>query len=59
MEPECAGQVELSSPIIELNNTCLVPAASSVGQVAELDRPGVRIGVTNHLSDRGSESATS
>lgn len=51
MGPERAGKVELSSPIVELDYTCLVLAGSSISHVAELDRPGVRIAaVRNHLS---------
>lgn len=48
---ERAGKVDLSSPILELDYTCLVPAGSSIRQMADVDRPGVRIAaVRNHLS---------
>ena len=51
MGPERAGRVELSSPIVELDYTCLVPAGSSIRRMADVDRPGVRIAaVRNHLS---------
>jgi polar amino acid transport system substrate-binding protein len=48
---ERAGKVGLSSPIFELDYTCLVPAGSSIRGMADLDRAGVRIAaVRNHLS---------
>ena len=48
---ERAGKVGLSSPILELDYTCLVPADSSIRRMADVDRPGVRIAaVRNHLS---------
>jgi len=51
MGPERAGKVALSSPIVELDYTCLVPGDSSISHMADVDRPGVRIAaVRNHLS---------
>lgn len=51
MGPERAGEVDLSSPIVELDYTCLVQAGSSIRRMADVDRPGVRIAaVRNHLS---------
>jgi polar amino acid transport system substrate-binding protein len=51
MGSERAGKLELSSPIVELDYTCLVPAGSSIRRMADVDRPGVRIAaVRNHLS---------
>ena len=51
MGPERVGKVDLSSPIVELDYTCLVPAGSSIRRMADVDRPGVRIAaVRNHLS---------
>jgi polar amino acid transport system substrate-binding protein len=48
---ERAGNVGLSSPIVELDYTCLVLAGSSIRRMADVDRPGVRIAaVRNHLS---------
>jgi polar amino acid transport system substrate-binding protein len=51
MGAERAGKVDLSSPILELDYTCLVPAGSSIRGMADVDRPGVRVAaVRNHLS---------
>jgi polar amino acid transport system substrate-binding protein len=51
MGSERAGKVDLSSPILELDYTCLVPAGSTIHRMADVDRPGVRIAaVRNHLS---------
>jgi polar amino acid transport system substrate-binding protein len=48
---ERAGKVGLSSPVLELDYTYLVPAGSSIRRMADVDRPGVRIAaVRNHLS---------
>jgi polar amino acid transport system substrate-binding protein len=51
MGSERAGKVDLSSPILELDYTCLVPAGSTIHRMADVDRPGVRIAAArNHLS---------
>jgi polar amino acid transport system substrate-binding protein len=51
MGSERAGKVDLSSPILELDYTCLVPAGSTIHRMADVDRRGVRIAaVRNHLS---------
>jgi polar amino acid transport system substrate-binding protein len=51
MGPERAGKVDLSSPIVELDYTCLVPAGSPIHCMTDVDRPGVRLAaVRNHLS---------
>src|SRR6516164_5281640 len=43
--------VDFSPPILQLDYTFLVPAASSIGSVADVDRPGVRIAaVSDHAS---------
>ena len=49
-DPSRTG-VEFSPPILQLDYTVLVPAASSIQRIADLDRPGVRIAVvSNHAS---------
>jgi polar amino acid transport system substrate-binding protein len=43
--------VDFSPPILRLDYTILVPAASSIQRIADVDRPGVRIAaVSNHAS---------
>src|SRR5581483_6077818 len=41
-DPSRAG-VDFSPPILQLDYTFLVPAASSIQRIADADRPGVRI----------------
>jgi polar amino acid transport system substrate-binding protein len=49
-DPSRTG-VDLSPPILQLDYTFLVPAASSIGSIADVDRPGVRIAaVSEHAS---------
>jgi polar amino acid transport system substrate-binding protein len=49
-DPSRTG-VEFSPPILQLDYTFLVPAASSFQRIADVDRPGVRIAaVSNHAS---------
>jgi polar amino acid transport system substrate-binding protein len=40
--------VDFSPPILQLDYTFLVPAASSIQRIADVDRPGVRIAVVSH-----------
>jgi polar amino acid transport system substrate-binding protein len=48
---ERAGKVDISSSILELDYTCLVPADSSIRRMVDLDRAGNRVvAVRNHLS---------
>src|SRR5262245_41678584 len=43
--------VEFSPPILQLDYTCLGPAASAIRRMADVDRPGVRIAaVSGHAS---------
>jgi polar amino acid transport system substrate-binding protein len=43
--------VGFSPPVLRSDFTCLVPAGSSIGNIADADRPGVRIAaVRNHVS---------
>jgi polar amino acid transport system substrate-binding protein len=49
-DPSRTG-VEFSPPILQLDYTFLVPAASSIQRIADADRPGVRIAVvSSHAS---------
>lgn len=54
-DPSRTG-VEFSPPILQLDYTFLVPAASSIQRIADVDRPGVRIAV---VSDHASTLALS
>jgi polar amino acid transport system substrate-binding protein len=51
-DPARADQVGgFTPPFMEVEYTCLVPAASAIRSVADLDRPGIRIAVVrNHAS---------
>ena len=46
-DPSRTG-VDFSPPILQLDYTFLVPAASSIQRLADVDRPGVRIAVVSH-----------
>src|SRR5262249_523052 len=46
-DPSRTG-VDFSPPILQLDYTFLVPAASSIQRIADVDRPGVRIAVVSH-----------
>jgi polar amino acid transport system substrate-binding protein len=46
-DPSRTG-VDFSPPILQLEYTFLVPAASSFQGIADVDRPGVRIAVVSH-----------
>lgn len=46
-DPSRTG-VDFSPPILQLDYTFLVPAASSIQRIADIDRPGVRIAVVSH-----------
>ena len=49
-DPSRTG-VDFSPPILQLDYTFLVPAASSIERIADVDRPGVRIAVvSDHAS---------
>jgi polar amino acid transport system substrate-binding protein len=49
-DPSRTG-VEFSPPILRLDYTLLVPAASSIQRMADVDRPGVRVAVVrDHAS---------
>ena len=54
-DPSRTG-VDFSPPILQLDYTFLVPAASSIERIADVDRPGVRIAV---VSDHASTLALS
>jgi len=44
-EPQRAEKIAFSPAYAEIEATCLVPAGSPIGSLAEIDRPGVRIAV--------------
>jgi len=51
IDPTRDADVDFSSPFLELDFSYLVPPGSSIGSVADADRPGVRIAaVRNHAS---------
>lgn len=51
IDPTRAGQVDFSLPFMRQDFTYLVPAGSSIGSVADADRPGIRIAVVrNHVA---------
>ena len=45
IDPARAGAADVSAPYMQSDFTYLVPAASSLSNVADVDRPGIRIGV--------------
>ena len=46
VDPGRAGEISFTAPYIEIEGTYLVPAGSSVRDVADVDRKGVRVGVS-------------
>jgi polar amino acid transport system substrate-binding protein len=51
IDPTRASEVDFSPPFMQLDFSYLVPRDSSIGSVADADRPGVRIAsVRNHAS---------
>ena len=46
VDPGRAGDISFTAPYIEIEGTYLVPAGSSVREVADVDRKGVRVGVS-------------
>jgi polar amino acid transport system substrate-binding protein len=46
VDPGRAGDISFTAPYIEIEGTYLVPAGSSVRDVADVDRKGVRVGVS-------------
>ena len=45
IDPARAAAAEMSAPYMQSDFTYLVPAASSISNVADADQPGIRIGV--------------
>ncbi|HWI35973.1 MAG TPA: transporter substrate-binding domain-containing protein [Burkholderiales bacterium] len=45
-EPQRANEVDFSSPYLEIPVTFLVPAGSPIQQIADVDREGVRVAVS-------------
>jgi polar amino acid transport system substrate-binding protein len=46
VDPERAGEIDFTAPYIEIEGTYLVPAGSTLRASADVDRAGVRIGVS-------------
>ena len=46
VDPGRAGEISFTAPYIEIEGTYLVPGGSSVRDVADVDRKGVRVGVS-------------
>jgi polar amino acid transport system substrate-binding protein len=46
VDPGRAGEISFTAPYIEIEGTYLVPAGSSVRDVVDVDRKGVRVGVS-------------
>jgi polar amino acid transport system substrate-binding protein len=46
VDPGRAGDISFTAPYVEIEGTYLVPAGSSVRDVADVDRKGVRVGVS-------------
>jgi polar amino acid transport system substrate-binding protein len=47
VDPGRAAEIDFTAPYVEIEGTYLVPAGSSLHAVAEVDREGVRIGVSS------------
>ena len=46
IDPARAGQIDFTPPYLEIEGTYLVPESSELTSVDEVDRPGVRIGIS-------------
>ncbi len=51
IDPARLAQADFSSPYLQVDSTYLVPAGSSIRNVADADRPGVRIAVTRNSGE--------
>jgi polar amino acid transport system substrate-binding protein len=49
-EPQRAGEIAFTAAYLEIPSTYLVPAGSTIRSVDEVDRPGVRIAVTERAA---------
>lgn len=47
VDPGRADQIDFTAPYIEIEGTYLVPAGSSLNAISDVDRKGVRIGVSS------------
>src|SRR5204862_7870826 len=45
-DPDRAGEIAFAPPYVEIDSTYLVPAGSTLKTIADVDRPGVRIAVS-------------
>jgi polar amino acid transport system substrate-binding protein len=48
VEPERADRISFTAPYIEIEGTYLVPSGSPLGAIAEVDREGVRVGISSN-----------
>ena len=48
VDPVRAGEIDFTAPYIEIEGAYLVPAGSPIRAIAEVDREGVRIGVSTN-----------
>ena len=46
IDPERAGEIDFTAPYVEIEGTYLLPAGSPLRTVADVDREGVRVGVS-------------
>ena len=46
-DPDRAGQIDFTAPYVEIDSTYLVPAGSPLRSLADVDRAGVRIAVSD------------
>jgi polar amino acid transport system substrate-binding protein len=49
-DPARAEKIAFTSPYVQIEATYLVPAGSSINAIAEIDRPGIRIAVTDRAA---------
>jgi polar amino acid transport system substrate-binding protein len=49
-DPARAQKIAFTSPYVQVDATYLVPAGSSIKAIAEVDRPGIRIAVTDRAA---------
>jgi len=48
IEPSRAAEIDFSPPIFQFDYSYLVPAGSAICNIADADRPGVRIAIVNY-----------
>jgi polar amino acid transport system substrate-binding protein len=45
-DPDRAAEIRFTPPYLEIDTTCLVPSESPIGTVADVDRAGIRVAVS-------------